>query len=114
MLNLTDTSGLIQVGSDWSNPKISSSVYTTYPVAVYELNSVLLPKAILTTAPVLTPAPAPAPVLSPSSDLAPAKGRGEAPKSSESSNNDSSTPGIAVSRLSYLLASAFVALLLMI
>ncbi|KAH0465881.1 hypothetical protein IEQ34_005984 [Dendrobium chrysotoxum] len=116
LLNVTDTSGLIQVGSDWSNPKISSSVYSTYPVAVYEVNSVLLPKAIVTTAPVLTPAPAPAPVLSPISGLAPIgeKGRGEAPKSSESTNNDSSSHGIAVSRLSYFLAVAIGALLLML
>ncbi|XP_020595163.1 fasciclin-like arabinogalactan protein 7, partial [Phalaenopsis equestris] len=93
-LNVTDTSGLIQVGSDWSNPKISSSVYSTYPVSVYEVNNVLLPKAIVTTAPAYAPAPAPAPDHSPNLDLAPTsgKGKGEAPKSSEPNTDDSSSP----------------------
>lgn len=115
-LNLTDTAGIIQVGSDWSQPQIKSSVYTTYPVAIYELNSVLLPKAIVTTPPALTPAPAPAPDLNPTSDLAPTtggKGSGEAPKSSESGNNGSSANIVVSSSLGCFLAVLLGTLVLM-
>ncbi|PKU74799.1 fasciclin-like arabinogalactan protein 7 [Dendrobium catenatum] len=113
-LNITDTNGLIHVGSDWSNPKISSSVYSTDPAAVYEVNSVLLPKAIVTTAPALTPAPAPAPDLTPSSDLSPAgqKGSGAAPKSSESGNTNSSSRNIAAGAVVRLFAVVLGAILL--
>ncbi|KAK8935841.1 Fasciclin-like arabinogalactan protein 7 [Platanthera zijinensis] len=116
-LNLTDTSGLIRVGSDWSNPQIRSSVFSTYPVAVYEIKSVLLPKAIVTTPPALTPAPAPAPDLSPASDSAPAsqKGRGEeAPKSSETGNSNSSPHKIVLSGLICFLTAAWGAVVLMV
>jgi len=59
-LNLTDNMGSIRVKSMWSNPKISSSVYSTRPVAVYEVDKVLLPMQIFKSNPPLAPAPAPA------------------------------------------------------
>ncbi|WOL12070.1 fasciclin-like arabinogalactan protein 7 [Canna indica] len=88
-LNFTDASGRINVISSWSAPKITSAVYTASPVAVYEVNHVLLPSAIFSTEPALAPAPAPAPETTKPSDLAPAKQSGIAssPKSSESSTN---------------------------
>ncbi|RWW51811.1 hypothetical protein BHE74_00041808 [Ensete ventricosum] len=60
-LNVTYTFGVISIDSDWANPKITSSVYSTAPVAVYEINGVLLPLAIFSSDPPLAPAPAPAP-----------------------------------------------------
>ncbi|XP_072979807.1 fasciclin-like arabinogalactan protein 7 [Typha angustifolia] len=59
-LNVTDDMGLIRIASQWSNPKITSSVYSTAPVAVYEVDKVLLPLEIFTTDPPLAPAEAPA------------------------------------------------------
>ncbi|XP_020598888.1 uncharacterized protein LOC110038395 [Phalaenopsis equestris] len=94
-LNLTDTNGLIRVISDWSNPEINGSVYSTNPVALYEVNSVLFPKAIFTTAPTLTPAPTPAPEIAPNSDLSPA---GQQPE-----NNNSSSSVFAASTFAYIL-----------
>lgn len=69
-VNLTYDMGTIRVASMWSNPNITSSVYSTRPVAVYEVNKVLLPLQIFSTDPPLAPAPAPAPESKPS-DLAP-------------------------------------------
>lgn len=104
-LNVTDNTGVIHVSSSWSNPKISSSVYTTAPVAVYEVNRVLLPMAIFRTDPPLAPAPAPAPDTKPS-DLAPSDhGVGSAPKSSESSTSESSAYSIGISLPGYLVVA---------
>ncbi|CAO2202426.1 unnamed protein product [Urochloa humidicola] len=50
-LNITYNMGTIDVKSMWSNPKISSSVYSTRPVAVYEVNKVLLPMQIFKSDP---------------------------------------------------------------
>ncbi|WVZ92279.1 hypothetical protein U9M48_038357 [Paspalum notatum var. saurae] len=53
-LNLTDDIvGSIRVRSTWSNAKIRSSVYVTAPVAVYEVDKVLLPKQIFKSRPPL-------------------------------------------------------------
>ncbi|GMH07155.1 hypothetical protein Nepgr_008995 [Nepenthes gracilis] len=60
-LNFTDNSGTIHLSSGWTNTKIISSVLATDPVAVYEVNKVLLPEAIYGTDIPPTPAPAPAP-----------------------------------------------------
>lgn len=38
--------GTVRVKSAWSGPKISSSVHSTRPVAVYEVSQVLLPVQI--------------------------------------------------------------------
>ncbi|CAD5168046.1 unnamed protein product [Musa acuminata subsp. malaccensis] len=87
-LNVTDASGLIRIVSNWANPKITSSVYSTAPVAVYEIDRVLLPSAIFSTEPAL----APAPETKTPSDLAPAQsGIASAPKSAESSTGDATS-----------------------
>ncbi|XP_038973288.1 fasciclin-like arabinogalactan protein 7 [Phoenix dactylifera] len=103
-LNLTDNSGRIHVASTWSNPEITSSVYSTAPVAVYQINKVLLPMAIFSTEPALAPALAPAPETTKPSDLAPSSGRGiaSAPKSSESSTTESSASSISIGLFSSL------------
>ncbi|KAM7492391.1 hypothetical protein LguiA_035312 [Lonicera macranthoides] len=64
-LNFTDNSGTVQLGSGWTNTKVSSSVHSTDPIAVYQINNVLLPEAIFGTNIPPTPAPAPAPVVAP-------------------------------------------------
>ncbi|XP_020083485.1 fasciclin-like arabinogalactan protein 7 [Ananas comosus] len=100
-LNLTDNMGLIRVQSQWSNPKITSSVFSTAPVAVYEVDKVLLPMQIFSTDPPLAPAPAPAPETKPS-DLSPTSGNGSAPKSTQSSSPTSSSCKTHAGFASYL------------
>ncbi|KAF8758111.1 hypothetical protein HU200_010776 [Digitaria exilis] len=48
-LNLTDDNGGIRVKSTWSNAKIVSCVYARAPVAVYEVDKVLLPMQIFSS-----------------------------------------------------------------
>ncbi|XP_010693553.2 fasciclin-like arabinogalactan protein 7 [Beta vulgaris subsp. vulgaris] len=60
-LNFTDVSGSIQMTSGWSVTKVSSSVFSTEPVAIYQVDKVLLPEAIFGTDIPPMPAPAPAP-----------------------------------------------------
>ncbi|MFS7921885.1 putative FAS1 domain-containing protein [Helianthus anomalus] len=67
-LNFTDDSGTIHIGSGWTNTLVSSSVHAKDPVAIYQVNKVLLPEAIFGTD-IPPPAPAPAPVAVP--DVAP-------------------------------------------
>ncbi|URE23433.1 Fasciclin-like arabinogalactan protein [Musa troglodytarum] len=99
-LNVTDASGLVHIVSNWANPKITSSVYSTAPVAVYEIDRVLLPSAIFSTEPALAPAPAPAPETKTPSDLAPAQsGIASAPKTAESSTGDATSYTTAFRRL---------------
>ncbi|URE39154.1 Fasciclin-like arabinogalactan protein [Musa troglodytarum] len=87
-VNITYTFGLIGIGSDWANPKITSSVYSTTPVAVYEIDGVLLPLAIFSSDPPLVPAPAPAPEATKTSDITPTRSAiGAAPRTSESSTS---------------------------
>ncbi|CAL5001346.1 unnamed protein product [Urochloa decumbens] len=50
-LNVTDDIGTIRVKSAWSTAKIGSTVYATAPVAVYEVDKVLLPKQIFRSEP---------------------------------------------------------------
>lgn len=52
-LNLTEDIGTVRVRSAWSNAKIGSTVYGTAPVAVYEVDKVLLPSQIFESEPVL-------------------------------------------------------------
>ncbi|CAO2207187.1 unnamed protein product [Urochloa humidicola] len=52
-LNVTDDIGTIRVKSVWSNAKIVSAVYARAPVAVYEVDKVLLPKQIFRSKPKL-------------------------------------------------------------
>ncbi|KAK4344190.1 hypothetical protein RND71_037284 [Anisodus tanguticus] len=48
-LNFTDVSGTVHLTSGWANTKVSSAVHVTYPVAVYQVDKVLLPEAIFGT-----------------------------------------------------------------
>ncbi|MQM20216.1 hypothetical protein Taro_053232 [Colocasia esculenta] len=86
-LNFSDASGLVRVDSGWANPRISSSVISTDPVAVYEVKNVLLPVAIFGAAPPPAPAPAPAPDLTKPSDLAPSAGEAGGSSSPRSANS---------------------------
>ncbi|KAK9285643.1 hypothetical protein L1049_024841 [Liquidambar formosana] len=67
-LNFTDVSGTVRIGSGWTNTVVSSSVHSTDPVAVYQVDKVLLPEAIFGTDIPPMPAPAPAPDKSPAAD----------------------------------------------
>ncbi|KAL7142394.1 hypothetical protein ABFS83_08G120400 [Erythranthe nasuta] len=60
-LNFTDNSGTIRIDSGWTSTKITSAVHAADPVAIYEIDRVLLPEAIFGTDIPPTPAPAPAP-----------------------------------------------------
>eukprot|EP00268_Persea_americana_P041879 TRINITY_DN4183_c6_g1_i1.p1 TRINITY_DN4183_c6_g1~~TRINITY_DN4183_c6_g1_i1.p1 ORF type:complete len:257 (+),score=44.29 TRINITY_DN4183_c6_g1_i1:87-857(+) len=87
-LNFTDVSGTVHITSGWSNTKISSSVHSTDPVAVYQVDKVLLPEAIFGTPPPPSPAPAPAPGIAPTADSpSGSNGVGSSPKSSPSSSH---------------------------
>ncbi|XP_076904883.1 fasciclin-like arabinogalactan protein 7 [Bidens hawaiensis] len=85
-LNFTDDSGTVHIGSGWTNTVVSSSVHSTDPVAIYQVNKVLLPEAIFGTdipAPVPAPAPAPVPDVAPVADAPDADaGKGPAAKAS--------------------------------
>ncbi|CAA7023651.1 unnamed protein product [Microthlaspi erraticum] len=82
-LKFTDVSGTVRIDSLWTRTKVSSSVFSTDPVAVYQVNRVLLPEAIFGTDVPPMPAPAPAPVVSSPSDSPSADSEGVAsPKSS--------------------------------
>ncbi|CAH9072774.1 unnamed protein product [Cuscuta epithymum] len=83
-LNVSDVSGTVYLKSGWTTTKISSSVLATRPVAIYEVDKVLLSKSIFGTNIPPTPAPAPAPDASSRPTLA-----ADAPGSQES---DSSSP----------------------
>ncbi|KAJ7960296.1 Fasciclin-like arabinogalactan protein [Quillaja saponaria] len=67
-LNFTDVSGNVRIGSGWTSTKVSSSVHSTDPVAIYQIDKVLLPEAIFGTDIPPTPAPAPAPDIAPAAD----------------------------------------------
>jgi len=100
-LNLTYDMGTIQVKSMWSNPKISSSVYSTRPVAVYEVNKVLLPMQIFKSDPPLAPAPAPAPDAK-ASDVAPNPTSGKAASGKAKADEKNSSYQVGVSVVTYL------------
>lgn len=92
-VNVTDDMGTVHVGSMWSNPKISSSVYSTRPVAVYEVDRVLLPMQIFRTDPPMSPSPAPAPDAKPASDAAsPLPGKSSSAKAKADEKKSSSSP----------------------
>lgn len=63
-VNVTNDAGIVHVRSRWASAKIFGSVSATAPMAVYELDRVLLPDALFraqppvaATPPVPTPAP---------------------------------------------------------
>ena len=84
-LNFTDVSGTIHIGSGWTNTKVSSSVHSSDPVAVYQVDRILLPEAIFGTDIPPTPAPAPAPdiAIAPTADAPSADSDGKAAPSSQ-------------------------------
>ncbi|KAK7386058.1 hypothetical protein VNO78_32131 [Psophocarpus tetragonolobus] len=67
-LNFTDDSGTVHISSGWSKTKVSSSVHATDPVAIYQVDKVLLPEAIFGTDIPPAPAPAPTPDIAPAAD----------------------------------------------
>lgn len=67
-VNFTAITGTAHISSGWTDTKVSSSVHSTDPVAVYQIDKVLLPEAIFGTDIPPTPAPAPAPDISPAAD----------------------------------------------
>lgn len=88
-LNFTDVSGAVHIDSGWSRTKVSSSVHSTDPVALYQVDKVLLPEAIFGTDIPPMPAPAPAPDVAPPAD-APSEvsdGGAASPKSSPGTNS---------------------------
>ncbi|MFS7995372.1 putative FAS1 domain-containing protein [Helianthus anomalus] len=89
-LNFTDVSGTVKIGSGWTNTEVSSSVHSTDPVAIYQVNRVLLPEAIFgTDIPPPAPAPAPVPDIAPVADAPDADGgKGRAGKASSPSGAD--------------------------
>ncbi|XP_022727961.1 fasciclin-like arabinogalactan protein 7 [Durio zibethinus] len=88
-MNFTDDSGTVLLNSGWTRTKISSAVHSTDPVAIYQVDKVLLPEAIFGTDIPPTPAPAPAPDISPAADTpsAESKETGSSPKSSPSNSS---------------------------
>ncbi|KAG8488390.1 hypothetical protein CXB51_016561 [Gossypium anomalum] len=89
-LNFTDNSGTVHLDSGWSKTKVSSAVHSTDPVAIYQVDKVLLPEAIFgTDIPPMPPAPAPAPDISPAADApsAETKGKGSSSKAEPSTSS---------------------------
>ncbi|KAI4331025.1 hypothetical protein MLD38_029254 [Melastoma candidum] len=88
-LNFTDNSGTVHLSSGWTHTKISSSVHSTDPVSIFQIDKVLLPEAIFGTDIPPTPAPAPAPDVSPVADT-PAGSIGAGSTASSPKNDASS------------------------
>ncbi|XP_050383652.1 fasciclin-like arabinogalactan protein 7 [Argentina anserina] len=88
-LNFTDVSGTAHLTSGWSDTKVSSAVHSTDPVAVYQVDKVLLPEAIFGTDIPPTAAPAPAPEIAPAAD-APEAADSAASSPGSSADNSSS------------------------
>jgi uncharacterized surface protein with fasciclin (FAS1) repeats len=112
-LNFTDDMGSIHVKSMWSNPKISSSVLSTYPVAVYEVNKVLLPMQIFKSEPALAPALAPAPDAK-ASDISPSpkSAKSASAKAKSEDNNSSYQVGVGIVNYFVLAVSSGLMMLL--
>ncbi|XP_071691854.1 fasciclin-like arabinogalactan protein 7 [Rutidosis leptorrhynchoides] len=87
-LNFTDVTGTVHIGSGWTNTLVSSSVHSTDPVAIYQVNRVLLPEAIFGTD-IPPPAPAPVPDIAPVADVPAADGgKGKAAKATSTSGSN--------------------------
>ncbi|KAL6859015.1 hypothetical protein ACP4OV_018017 [Aristida adscensionis] len=100
-INCTDNMGSIRLQSMWSNPKISSSVYSTAPVAVYEVDKVLLPMQIFKSDPPLAPAPAPAPDAK-ASDVAPSPMSAKSTSAKAKAEEKNSSYHVGVGIVNYL------------
>ncbi|XP_047342258.1 fasciclin-like arabinogalactan protein 7 [Impatiens glandulifera] len=95
-LNFSDTSGTVRLNSGWSITKVSSSVYSTDPIAVYQVDKVLLPVAIFGTDIPPAAAPAPVPDIAPAADVPGGKDNGSSPTSSPGSSSESIYGGLSV------------------
>ncbi|CAJ1971606.1 unnamed protein product [Sphenostylis stenocarpa] len=89
-LNFSDISGTVQISSGWSKTKVSSAVHATDPVAIYQVDKVLLPEAIFGTNIPPAPAPAPTPDVAPAAD-SPTEHSADSKASSPSSTPDGSS-----------------------
>ncbi|KAK8491471.1 hypothetical protein V6N13_046070 [Hibiscus sabdariffa] len=89
-LGFTDDSGTVRLDSGWSKTKVTSAVHSTDPVAIYQVDKVLLPEAVFGTDIPPTPAPAPATDISPSADSPSAAESKENGSSAKSDNSSSS------------------------
>ncbi|XP_022140275.1 fasciclin-like arabinogalactan protein 7 [Momordica charantia] len=88
-LNFTDASGTVHISSGWTNTKVSSSVLSTDPIAVYQVDDVLLPEAIFGTDIPPAPAPVPSPNVAPAADSPSAETEGRTYPSSMGSPSSS-------------------------
>ncbi|KAK8717785.1 hypothetical protein V6N13_045042 [Hibiscus sabdariffa] len=90
-LNFTDDAGTVHLDSGWSKTEVTSAVHSTDPVAIYQVNKVLLPEAIFGTdiPPMPAPAPAPTPDISPAADAPSADSKGGSSSKSLPSNSSS-------------------------
>ncbi|XP_023512854.1 fasciclin-like arabinogalactan protein 7 [Cucurbita pepo subsp. pepo] len=96
-LNFTDASGTVHISSGWTNTKVSSSVLSTDPIAVYQVDHVLLPEAIFGTDFPPTPAPVPSPDVAPAADSPSAETEdGVSPSSTESPSSSFRIAGMVV------------------
>ncbi|XP_004491607.1 fasciclin-like arabinogalactan protein 7 [Cicer arietinum] len=89
-LNFTDDSGTVHISSGWSITKVTSAVHATDPVAIYQVDKVLLPEAIFGTDIPPAPAPAPTPEIAPAAD-SPTQQSAESKSTSPSSSPDGSS-----------------------
>ncbi|KAE8730505.1 Fasciclin-like arabinogalactan protein 7 [Hibiscus syriacus] len=103
-LNFTDDSGTVHLDSGWSRTKVTSAVHSTDPVAIYQVDKVLLPEAIFGTDIPPMPAPAPAPDISPAADApsADSKEGGSSSKSLPSNSSSCRIVGLSLSIWSQL------------
>ncbi|MBA0791052.1 hypothetical protein Gohar_015654 [Gossypium harknessii] len=113
-LNFSYDSGTVHLDSGWSKTKVTSAVHSTDPVAIYQVDKVLLPEAIFGTDIPPTPAPSPAPVpdVSPAADSpsAESKESGSSPKSAPSTSSSNSIMSMCIWRQLVLAVSAGVVL----
>ncbi|GMI98546.1 FASCICLIN-like arabinoogalactan 7 [Hibiscus trionum] len=114
-LNFTDNSGTVRLDSGWSKTKVTSAVHSTDPVAIYQVDKVLLPEAIFGTDIPPVPAPAPAPDISPAADSrsADSKEGGSSSKSLPSSSSSCRIVELSLSVWSQLVLAVFGGLVLL-
>ncbi|KAI4378253.1 hypothetical protein MLD38_015757 [Melastoma candidum] len=91
-LNFTYTFGLVRISSGWTNTKITSSVHATDPIAIYELDKVLLPEAIYGTDIPPAAAPSPTPNTAPAADAPATKSNSTIPSTTGSKPSAAATP----------------------
>ncbi|GAA0143861.1 cell adhesion molecule [Lithospermum erythrorhizon] len=104
-LNFTDDSGTVHINSQWTLTKVSSSVHASDPVAIYQVDKVLLPTAIFGTDIPPTAAPAPAPVkdIGPAADSPGDKDESASSSPTSSPSTSSSFKIVNLGMLSHLI-----------